>query len=342
MARGRLRLLRLVSNRAGAAKPHTLPPLKRGEVRNLGPVAGTGSATKTLGAGGTDLMEITPDGTLALGGDTYTGDGNSRGDWSRSQAFRVRPESFNDPDGVKFDGTFGHRNDLYADPLAPGATTQLPAGTVMVNGTTYAMVNNTVFNDGLYPVDSRLVEVDPHRAGWKTVPGSLRPADYAGGSQSQISGYQGDNGMVYVIACGQGRHHQPVLYRAEATTFTDRSTWKPLVRDEKGRLTWSGSGVPVTLESRYGELSLRLIEGKAVLSGFNASTGRVEVRVADDPIQLFTGRFKLTVVASQHDVPQNYGGYIVPGSTLDSMKILVSQWHGGTYNVQQFEVNAHR
>ncbi len=338
MARKRLRLLKPV----GATEPNKLPPLRRGEVRNLGPIAGTGSATKILGVGGTDLMEITPDGTLALGGDTYTGDGNSRGDWSRSQAFRVKPESINDPDGVKFDGTFGHRNDLYADPLAPGATTQLPAGTVMVNGNTYVMVNNTVFDDGLFPVNSRLVEVDPDDVGWKTVAGSVRSADHAGGSQSQISGYQAEDGAVYIVACGQGRCHQPVLYRADPNTFTDRSTWQPLGRDGAGRPLWDAPGAPATLESRYGEVSLRLIEGRTVLSGFNASTGRVEIRVADDPTQLFTENFKLTVVASQHDVPQNYGGYIVPGSTLDSMKILVSQWHGDTYNVQQFEVNAHR
>ncbi len=326
----------------GATEPNKLPPLKRGEVRSLGPIAGTGSTTKILGAGGTDLMEITPDGKLALGGDTYTGDGNSQGGWSRSQAFRVRPESFNDPDGVKFDGTFGDRNNLYADPLAQGATTQLPAGIVMVNGKTYAMVNNTVFNDGLFPVNSRLVEIDLDGAGWKTVAGSVRPADHAGGSQTQISGYQAEDGTVYIVSCGQGRHHHPVLYRSDPNTFTDRSTWQPLGRARTGKPAWDATGAPATLESRFGELSLRLIEGRTVLSGFNASTGRVEIRVADDPTQLFTGNFKLTVVASQQDVPQNYGGYIVPGSTLDSLKVLVSQWHGDTYNVQQFEVNAHR
>lgn len=287
-------------------------------------------------------MEITPDGTTAIGGDTYTGDGNSQGHWSRSQAFGVKPASLSDPYGVKFHRTFGHDNNLYADPLAPEATTQLPAGTIMVNGKTYAMVTNTIFDDGLIPVNSRLVEVDPNNAGWKTVAGSVRPADHAGGSQTQISGFQANDGTVYIVAGGQGRDHHPVLYRANPNTFTDRSTWQPLGRDGAGRPAWNAPGAPATLDSRYGEMSLRQIDGKTVLSGFNASTGRVEIRVADDPTELFTGNSELTVVATQRDVPQNYGGYIVPGSTLDSMKILVSQWHGATYNVQQFEVNANR
>ncbi|WP_165701843.1 DUF4185 domain-containing protein [Mycobacteroides abscessus] len=46
-------------------------------------------------------------------------------------------------------------------------------------------------------------------------------------------------------------------------------------------------------------------------------------------------------------VPQNYGGYIMPGATLDNMGILVSQWNttpdnnGIPYTVEQFQVNPH-
>ncbi|WP_236981654.1 DUF4185 domain-containing protein [Mycobacterium kiyosense] len=43
--------------------------------------------------------------------------------------------------------------------------------------------------------------------------------------------------------------------------------------------------------------------------------------------------------------PQNYGGFIVPGSTLDNFGVLVSQWDtgtGDTYTVEQFQVNPHK
>jgi hypothetical protein len=41
-------------------------------------------------------------------------------------------------------------------------------------------------------------------------------------------------------------------------------------------------------------------------------------------------------------VPQNYGGYIMPGATLDNMGILVSQWNTDTgipYTVEQFQIH---
>ena len=66
----------------------------------------------------------------------------------------------------------------------------------------------------------------------------------------------------------------------------------------------------------------------------------------------------MTVVMQQSDpnapnfVPQNYGGYIVPGSTLASMNIFASQWNtladahgvpvGAPYNTQQVIANVSR
>jgi hypothetical protein len=109
---------------------------------------------------------------------------------------------------------------------------------------------------------------------------------------------------------------------------------------------WGWNVAPTPLSGdRFGELSLRLIEGKSVLSGFNWSTGNVEVRVADDVTQVLAPGTPVTVVATQETLPQNYGGYIVPGSTLDQAIILVSQWNTATndpYNVQEFVVNLNR
>jgi hypothetical protein len=74
---------------------------------------------------------------------------------------------------------------------------------------------------------------------------------------------------------------------------------------------WGWDQAPTRLSGDlFGELSLRLIEGKAVLSGFNSSTGRVEVRVADSVTQVLAPDTPVTVVADQDSVPQNYGGYI--------------------------------
>ena len=105
-------------------------------------------------------------------------------------------------------------------------------------------------------------------------------------------------------------------------------------------------------------MSFKQIDGKAVLSYFNASTGNMEVRVADDPTSL--GTAPVTTVVQHDDWPdpaeslpppednrlaQPYGGYISPGSTLDELRVFVSQWHNtdprsrAPYRVIQFAVN---
>lgn len=81
--------------------------------------------------------------------------------------------------------------------------------------------------------------------------------------------------------------------------------------------------------------------------------------MAEDPSKHFNAGVRPTVVAQEGNpgarnfVPNNFGGYIVPGSSLDDLRILVSQWYApmrldnqptgpGTYNVLEFAVNVKR
>ena len=80
---------------------------------------------------------------------------------------------------------------------------------------------------------------------------------------------------MYIVANDFDRTGPVELYRATPQAFTDRSSWQP----------WSASGgwnkPPTPLwPDRVGEMSIRQIDGKTVLSYFNASTGNMEVRVA--------------------------------------------------------------
>jgi hypothetical protein len=94
-----------------------------------------------------------------------------------------------------------------------------------------------------------------------------------------------------------------------------------------------------------------------VLSYFNASTGNMEVRVANDPTQLGWAPVTTVVRAApwperpeelpapdDNRLAQPYGGYISPASTLEELRVFVSQWNtsprGGTpYRVLQYAVN---
>jgi hypothetical protein len=332
----------LVAEALAAIALPSLPHPAPGEAINLGVVAGTGSPTGALGAGATDLCEISPGGQVALAGDTFSGNRMGDGSWSPSMGLHVLPGSLNSP-RVQFDHSLGGNGTLYAEtwPHVPGGS-QLPAGTVQVFGIDYALVTRVV---NLLPVDSRLVRIDPNSPHWPSVPGSLRDTGWQDGNETQISGYQAPDGWVYIVADGFARDHTVRLYRCPAANFTDRNWWHAW-GTVGGGPDWGWDVAPTPLSGDlFGELSLRLIEGKAVLSGFNQTSANVEVRVADDVTQVLAPSTPVTVVATQETVPQNYGGYIVPGSTLDQAVILVSQWNttaNNPYNVQQFVVNLNR
>jgi hypothetical protein len=336
-----------------------LGPLEPGQVVRIGPTAGTGTPTKDYGIGATDLcgfMEF-PSELLQVCGDSFAGQGVGFGGWFSPIALHVDRESVDDPDGVRYTGVMGVDKPLLADARPPGAS-QLPAGVVQINRQNYLLVTTT---RNLVLVTSRLVKAQAARGGWQTIPGSQRDAGYQQGRQSQISGYydpiptaESQTGWVYIVANNFDRSAPVVLYRATPEAFTDRSKWQGWAAGEGGG--WNRTPTPLWPDD-VGEMSIREIDGKAVLSYFNASTGDMEIRVADDPTGL--GSAPVTTVV-RHDVwpdpveslpspddnrlAQPYGGYISPGSTLDEVRVFVSQWNTAPrdrapYRVIQFAVN---
>jgi hypothetical protein len=334
-----------------------LPPLAVGQVIRIGPTAGTGTPTGDYGIGATDLCEFMefPDGVLQVCGDSFAGQAVGFGPWHSPIALHVETDSIEDPDGVRYDRASGNDRPLLGDPTPTGMS-QLPAGVVQINRENYLLV--TTVKD-LVPQSSRLVKANPAQGNWPTVANSVRDASYAGGRQSQISGYydpipkpDSQSGWVYLVTNDFDRTGPIVLYRATPEKFTDRASWQ----------AWSSSqgwGHPPTplWPDAVGEMSVRQIDGKTVLSYFNATTGNMEVRVADDPTGLGTAPVTTVVLAGDWPDPadqlgppednrlaQPYGGYISPGSTLDELRVFVSQWNttprGGTpYRVIQFAVN---
>ncbi|OBB01261.1 hypothetical protein A5662_13915 [Mycobacteriaceae bacterium 1482268.1] len=333
-----------------------LPPLAPGQVLRIGPTAGTGTPTRDYGIGATDLCEFMefPSGILQVCGDSFAGQGVGFGGWYSPIALHVETDSIDDPNGVRYDRVTGTDKPLLADQTKPGES-QLPAGVVQINRDNYMMV--TTAKD-LRPQASRLVKADPARGNWPTLPGSQRDAGFEGGRQSQITGYydpiptaDSPTGWVYIVANNFDRSGPAVLYRAKRETFTDRGSWQG----------WSpgGWGKPPTplWPDRVGEMSVRQIDGKTVLSYFNASTGNMEVRVADHPTALGTAPVTTVVFAGEWPTPaedlpppevnqlaQPYGGYISPGSTLDELRVFISQWNTlpraqAPYRVIQFAVN---
>ncbi len=338
------------------ATPVILPPLMPGEVLRLAVAAGTGTATADYGIGATDLCEFMefPSGTLQVCGDSFAGQAVGFGGWYSPIALHVVGDSLEDAGGVRYDGVTGVDTPLLAEPTPPGQS-QLPAGIIEINRENWMMVTTT---KDLRPQTSRLVKAEAGKGNWETVPDSERDAAYAGGRQTQISGYydpiptaDSERGWVYIVANNFDRSGPAVLYRATPQTFTDRSAWQGWTGT-----TWGGEPAPLWPD-KVGEMSVRQIDGMTMLSYFNATTGNMEIRVANDPTQLGTAPMTTVVVAAPwperaEDLPppydnrlaQPYGGYISPGSTPDAVRVFVSQWNtmprGGTpYRVIQYAVN---
>lgn len=334
-----------------------VPPLAPGQVLRIGPSAGTGTPTRDYGIGATDLCEFMefPSRVLQVCGDTFAGQAVGFGGWHSPVALHVDADSIEDAGGVRYRGVTGVDKPLLADATPPGGS-QLPAGVIAINRENYMMVTTTY---NLKPYSSRLVKADAAQPNWPTVPGSVRDAKFQGGTQSQITGYydpvpapDSPSGWVYILANNFDRSSPPFLYRAKPKTFTDRASWQ-------GWSATGGWGKPPTalFTDRVGEMSIRQIDGKPVLSYFNATTGNMEMRVAYEPTGLGTAPVTTVVFASAWPDPvdslpppevnqlaQPYGGYISPGSTLDQVRVFISQWNtmarGGTpYRVIQYAVN---
>jgi hypothetical protein len=337
-----------------------LPPMAPGEVIRIGPTAGTGTPTRDYGIGATDLCEFVdfPSGLLQVCGDSFAGQGVGFGGHFSPIALHVDLDSVDESTGVRYDGVTGMDKPLLADPTPPG-TSQLPAGVVSINRDNYMLVTTT---KDLVPATSRLVKADPARGNWPTVPKSERVGDYARGRQSQISGYydpiptaDSPSGWVYLVANDFDRSGPVELYRVTPQKFTDRSAWQGW-----SSLPGSGWNKPPTplWPDQVGEMSVRQLDGKTVLSYFNASTGNMEVRVANDPTQLGSAPVTTVVLAGpwpdvtdelpppqDNRLAQPYGGYLSPGSTLDELRVFVSQWNtlpradNAPYRVIQYAVN---
>ncbi len=334
-------------------------PLKPGEVRDLGPIAGTGGIPGIPGIGAADLGEVVevpgqPGKYLAIFGDSFSGNKVGEGEHYRSVAVPVTFDADGRPHfGAPLTGPENSGHELFTMPgeaIKAGISDTLPAGTITLGDKTYMMVTGTTGN--LKPAASWLVEVsgDPGK-GWTMVPGSYRAASEA---PTQISGYKGSDGKVYIAADSFDRSRGITMYRADPGNVFDRSTWQPWNGNDWGK---PGQQAIQLTTNRYGELSFREIGGKPVLSGFDvdAHQGSIEVRVGANPTEMFGSNVPTTLVAQNGDpaapkfIPQPYGGYILPGSTLDDLKLFASQWNtlkdangvpfGTPYNTREFQLS---
>ncbi|HWC84822.1 MAG TPA: DUF4185 domain-containing protein [Pseudonocardiaceae bacterium] len=308
--------------------------------------------TDDFGIGGTDLGATTlaPDGRLvSVFGDTFEQAGVGGPGW------RSPVVLFGDPatarTGIEWFGSTGegayaaqalsYRHDSKIN--GKRVSTVLPTDVITVGAEMYLHV---MVCQGLGNV--HWTEI--HRSAdngetWRPT-GARWPGDRHGGLFQMLTWEQGDDGYVYAFSTGFQRNQGLILQRVPAGRLTDPDAWEGWgFRD--GEWAW-GNPPTIALTGAYGELSLRRVEDRWVLALFDAGNYRIDVLTIDGPTANLYQAPRSTVLrgaawsGEDHaggDVAQLYGGYIVPGSTLDELHLVVSQWNtekNWPYRAMQF------
>ncbi len=319
------------------------------KIKNL---TGPGETTR-FGMEATDLGVPVrmPDGRLLfIFGDTFKGARVGAGDW-RSPVGLIS-STRNLADGVTFSSAAG------ADPntarqLVPYThntlingkmvSTVLPTDVLVIGKTIYLHV---MVCQGLGNVLWTEIWASRDNARTWTKAGRDIPGDTWNGRFQMRTWERGGDGWVYVFSTGFQRDKGLILSRVLEGRVTEPDAYEPWGY-KNNRWAWGNEPTDV-LTGRFGELNLRRIENRWVLSFFDAEHYRIDSLVLSSPTaNLFTAPrstvFRGGAWGGENDatgiVAQLYGGYVIPGSTLKNCHFVVSQWNTQTnwpYRCMQF------
>ena len=312
--------------------------------------------TDRFGVGGTDLGVVAraPDGRLvAVFGDTFERGGPGNPGWRSPVVLFADPTSWSR--GLEWTASAGPDGSADYAPQVVDYThgglrgwrrvsTVLPTDVLVLGG---AMYLHVMACHGLGNV--RRTELHRSDDGGRTwaATGTTWPGAHLGGLFQMLTWELDEtDGHVYVFSTGFQRAHGLLLQRVPAERLEDPAAWEGWGWDGTD---W-GWGRPPTLvlPGAFGELCLRRVDDRWLLVGFDAGNYRIDARLLDHPTAnlLETPVTTLLAGCGWHEedhargrVAQLYGGYVVPGSTLDDLHLVVSQWNTGTnwpYRAMQF------
>lgn len=159
------------------------------------------------------------------------------------------------------------------------------------------------------------------------------------------------DGYIYVYSTGGLERNKPIImHRIPADKFPDPSAFEPWGWQPNGGWGWGNPPTPI-IHGEYGELSLRRVGGRLLLSCFDKGAYAIVVRVVDDPTDNWHEAPVVTAVRGcpnllmemldkDNLLTQLYGGYISPMSELPTVKLAASQWvtnGNDPYHIVMFE-----
>jgi hypothetical protein len=333
-----------------------------GAAGKLADITGPG-ITDRWGMTCTDLgaSVVAPNGTLvSVFGDTFSGNRAGEGDW-RSPVILI---GTGDADhAISYDRAGGpdpaYAQQLWRYTRRDGAvgrprreiSTVIPSDLLRVRDTLYLHV---IVNRGFGTVVwTEIWKSDDSGLSWRHLGGDTKFSAglHNGHAQCWSWDYDPADGWVYVVSTGFQRDKGIILRRVRPEHIGNRRKYVGWGRTGGG-WSWGKAPTPLTPEGEtWGELSLRRLAADTwVLGGFVSSDYALGYRVMKSPTAVHDSPLQKPIIGAEWDaedhangrVAQLYGGYILPGSTLDAVGgvgLVVSQWHtdhGWPYRAMQF------
>ncbi|HQB45049.1 MAG TPA: DUF4185 domain-containing protein, partial [Polyangiaceae bacterium] len=320
-------------------------PSQPSETKKIKDLTGPNTSAAPFGVGGTDLgiPVRQPNGQIAyIFGDTFEQFGVGGPGWRAPVLLRSSPGGL--ANGITFTSAAGgnYAKQLFAyNHNDPNYTTWLPTDVITIGNRMYL---HFMVNKGLGNVRwSQIAYSDDNGENW-TVSSARWEGDENGNLRQLWTWERGDDGFVYVISTSFTRKDPIILHRVPEDKLLDKNAYEPWGY-KNNQWAW-GNPATVVLTGKFGELCLRRVENKWLLSWFNAQDYDITIKVLDSPTSnLYTATtykpIKGTAWGHENDthVAQLYGGYIHPDSTLHELHLIISQWNTTTnwpYRAMQF------
>lgn len=300
-----------------------------------------GLKTLWMGLGAGDLGAMAPLGDGSSGefaivfGDSFSGAKFGEGEWLSPVGVVGKKDRFGRINVVRPLNS-GARVKQMVGYLHDDGTTLLPSDIINIDGTLYmqAMWNRPFGNVS----STQVFRSDDDGKTWAK---AGRPHySRIQGFDDLISWEMGPDGYLYAVSTQFSRSKPVYLWRANPEDIADQSKWEIYNTNTR---SWGSKGTAILDRNadgsavKAGEMNLRYIDGYWVLCMFNESAAAVEVRISDTLERDWNDVPAVAIVKngpwSAKQTPDNwsqpYGGYIVPGSTLNNMDVVISQWKTG-------------
>ena len=336
----------------GTARAGNLPVVAAYKVRDL-----TGPAlTGQFAAPWTDLgiPVRCPDGSmLFVCGDTFDGPvvpdtqrPAALSDWRAPVGLR---SANGDPNALVIDGSVGGG---HAESLVPeghdGGTTAIPSDVFTIDGVMYLHLMRGVIFD------------TDHTDFWRSFDNGNTweylcqwPGDAHDGQFQQKTYAIADDGFCYVLSSRFNRAIPSglLLHRVPQDQLGNPDAYQPWGWAD-GNWAWGNPPTTIRQPQNWGEICFRALGGRYVFTWLNADDATIRAQVFPLPTSDLTVTPQQVMIVNGpkqqqvgNVVTAPYGGFVVPGSTLDDLHLTVSQWYdtddnsaGEQYRVMQYRV----